>query len=64
MYLGTKKTVYSTTLTSSTVFNNLTPAGLRNAVLPCKTPLFTLDRFGDYDVYNPYDLDNYGIVIQ
>jgi hypothetical protein len=29
---------------------------------PPNNSYFTMDRFGDYDVYNPYDLDNYGIV--
>jgi ligand-binding sensor domain-containing protein len=65
LYLGTKENgLYSTTLTSSTVFNNLTPAGpLRNAVFALQTTATSLwTVFGDYDVrYNPYDLDNYGI---
>ena len=65
VYLGTKENgLYSTTLTTSTVFDNLTPAGpLRNAVFALQTTSTSLwTVFGDYDVrYNPYDLDNYGI---
>ena len=65
VYLGTKENgLYSTTLTTSTVFDNLTPAGpLRNAVFALQTTSTSLwTVFGDYDVrYNPYDLDDYGI---
>jgi ligand-binding sensor domain-containing protein len=65
VYIGTKENgLYSTTLTSSTVFDNLTPAGpFRNAVFALQTTSTSLwTVFGDYDVrYNPYDLDNYGI---
>lgn len=65
IYLGTKENgLFSTQLNSSTVFENLTPAGpLRNAVFALQTtPSSLWTVFGDYDVsYNPYDLDNYGI---
>jgi ligand-binding sensor domain-containing protein len=65
IYLGTKENgLFSTQLNTSTVFENLTPAGpLRNAVFALQTTASSLwTVFGDYDVsYNPYDLDNYGI---
>jgi hypothetical protein len=65
IYIGTQENgVFATSLSNTTVFENITPNG------PDKNKLFTVQSFsnglwaayGDYSIfYNPYPLDSFGV---
>ncbi|MDD5151298.1 MAG: T9SS type A sorting domain-containing protein [Flavobacterium sp.] len=65
IYIGTKENgMYSTTISTSSVFENNTPIGpSHNSIFALQTTsTFLWAVYGDYSgTYNPYPLDSYGI---
>ena len=65
IYIGTKENgLYTTTISSSTAFENTMPSGpIRNNIFAIQTTATSLWAvYGDYSLfYNPYALDSYGI---